>query len=290
MGPTLTVDVVREKVGNTEALDFVVDRWVTPTRGEGGREGPVPARLPVHRRDGGSSNPPRPKSRPSFRPSRPSSPPLSIPVTDRKPGRVARSLTSVALPAAVSLHGGLPAALVRRARTTLRPRRRPGRRCTTCWTRTPPSCQARPSRHSLVRLSPLLFASPLPSFLPSPSLPFLLPSCLASSLPPSLPPSLSTVSLSVGRSSLLFSFSSVQCSAVPPVVLPATAHCRSAFLLTRFDSRLDFQNSHRFGNSQVSHFYRCTKKRELTLSSRDTDRPGRAGRGRAGRTVREVAQ
>ena len=87
------------------------------TRGEGRI-----ARPSLRRRDGGSSSSTavaavaaarwvRPIPSP-VRPSRPPSPPLSIylsvPVTDRKPGRVARTLTSVALRAAVSPLDGLP--------------------------------------------------------------------------------------------------------------------------------------------------------------------------------------
>ena len=154
-------------------------------------------------RPGGSNPSPVPSVPPSRRPS----PPLSNPVTDRKPGRVARRLTSVALPAAVSLlHGGLPAALGRRGRTTLRRRRRPRRprrRCTPCWPRTPPSCLSR--RHSYSLLLIIRFAPSLPSF-------------------PPFPPSLLPSALQCSSSSQLFS-----------LLLP-TAHstCYSAFLLTRF--------------------------------------------------------
>ena len=86
--------------------------------GQTRREGRI-ARPSLRRRDGGSSSSTavaaarwvRPIPSP-VRPSRPPSPPLSIylsvPVTDRKPGRVARTLTSVALRAAVSPLDGLP--------------------------------------------------------------------------------------------------------------------------------------------------------------------------------------
>ena len=121
------------------------------TRGEGRI-----ARPSLRRRDGGSSSSTavaaarwvRPIPSP-VRPSRPPSPPLSIylsvPVTDRKPGRVARTLTSVALRAAVSPLDGRPAPLGRRGGTTRRRPRRPRRRRTPCWPRTPPSCLSRPS-------------------------------------------------------------------------------------------------------------------------------------------------
>ena len=148
------------------------------TRGEGRI-----ARPSLRRRDGGSSSSTavaaarwvRPIPSP-VRPSRPPSPPLSIylsvPVTDRKPGRVARTLTSVALRAAVSPLDGRPAPLGRRGGTTRRRPRRPRRRRTPCWPRTPPSCLSRPS----VRPSPLslsmLCSSPCSLLFPSP-LPFL---------------------------------------------------------------------------------------------------------------------
>ena len=86
--------------------------------GQTRKEGRI-ARPSLRRRDGGSSSSTavaaarwvRPIPSP-VRPSRPPSPPLSIylsvPVTDRKPGRVARTLTSVALRAAVSPLDGLP--------------------------------------------------------------------------------------------------------------------------------------------------------------------------------------
>ena len=97
-----------------DTFDFVVDRWVTtgPTAlPTDPLEGRVPAptdRLPsVHLRSGGRAvqkwvirgqGQVHSFSRPS---QVPSVPPLSIPVTDRKPGRVARALTSVALLAVV---------------------------------------------------------------------------------------------------------------------------------------------------------------------------------------------
>ena len=199
------------------------------TRGEGRI-----ARPSLRRRDGGSSSSTavaaarwvRPIPSP-VRPSRPPSPPLSIylsvPVTDRKPGRVARTLTSVALRAAVSPLDGRPAPLGRRGGTTRRRPRRPRRRRTPCWPRTPPSCLSRPS----VPPSPLsLSLCSAPLLAPYYSLrPFR--SFLSSSLPlgRSVPPSFACL---------------VWCSTVMqllhPVVLPATAQstCYSAFLLTRF--------------------------------------------------------
>ena len=108
---------ISDEGDNTDALDLGVDRWVTAR--PAGREGLPVVRLyvdgtvghPRARRAVAAARWVRPIPSES-RPSRPPSPPLSIylsvPVTDRKPGRVARTLTSVALRAAVSPLDGLP--------------------------------------------------------------------------------------------------------------------------------------------------------------------------------------
>ena len=220
---------ISDEGDNTDALDLGVDRWVTAR--PAGREGLPVVRLyvdgtvghPRARRAVAAARWVRPIPSES-RPSRPPSPPLSIylsvPVTDRKPGRVARTLTSVALRAAVSPLDGLPrwvgAAELRGA--------------------VPADLGdgAHLAGHGLLHLACLVRPS-----VASLSL------CSAPLLAPyySLRPFRSFLSsLPLGRSrSVPPSFAClVWCSTVMqllhPVVLPATAQstCYSAFLLTRF--------------------------------------------------------
>ena len=196
------------------------------TRGEGRI-----ARPSLRRRDGGSSSSTavaaarwvRPIPSP-VRPSRPPSPPLSIylsvPVTDRKPGRVARTLTSVALRAAVSPLDGLPRWVGAAELRGAVPADLGDGALLAGHGLLHLACLVRPS---VPRLSLSLCSAPLlaPYYSLRPFRSFL------SSLPlgRSVPPSFACL---------------VWCSTVMqllhPVVLPATAQstCYSAFLLTRF--------------------------------------------------------
>ena len=222
----MTIEISDEG-DNIDALDLEVDRWVTAR--PAGREG-LPVRLyvdgtvghPRARRAVAAARWVRPIPSES-RPSRPPSPPLSIylsvPVTDRKPGRVARNSYLSRTPGR-RLPSRRPAPLGRRGGTTRRRPRRPRRRRTPCWPRTPPSCLSPPS----VRPSPLsLCSAPLlaPYYSLRPFRSFLSPLPLGRSVPPSF---------------ACLVWCSTVMQLLHPVVLPATAQstCYSAFLLTRF--------------------------------------------------------
>ena len=175
----MTIEI-RDEGDNIDALELEVDRWVTGR--PAGREG-LPVRLYV---DGTVGHPRAPPSPPSPRPggsdpSRvPSVPPavpasfyLSVCPRDRPEARPRRPHSYLSRTPGRRLPSRRPAPLGRRGGTTRRRPRRPRRRRTPCWPRTPPSCLSRPSvcpsplSLSMLCSSPcsLLFPSPLP-FLP----------------------------------------------------------------------------------------------------------------------------